>query len=395
MKSHLFTPYTMRELTLENRIVVAPMCQYAAENGNASDWHIMHLGNLAVSGAGLVIAEATAVEPQGRISNRCLGLYSDDNERALARVVEFGRRYGKAKLGIQLAHAGRKGAVTPSWMVRRPLTEEEGWWQPDAPSVIEDGVHSLPRELDQAGIDRIKAAWRDATIRADRVGFDLIEFHFAHGYLVNQFLSPLTNLRQDAYGGDRMKRFRLALEIFDECRALWPKHKPMGVRISAVDWVDGGWDLDDSVAIAKELQARGCDYVCATSGGSSMKQKIVHGPGYQVPFAERIRHEGGIPTMAVGQITEAEQAEAILQDGKADLIALARGMLYNPRWAWHAAAKLGVHLDYPKRYVNCHPALGPDLKFAETREKAEALQGLWRISERSKLVGSAANSTSD
>jgi len=360
------------------------MCQYAAQDGSASDWHIMHLGNMAVSGAGLIITEATAVEPEGRISNLCLGIYSDENERALARVVDFCREYGGAKLGIQLSHAGRKGAVTPSWLVRRPLTEEEGWWQPEAPSVVDDGVHSPPVELDQSGIDRIKKAWVDATVRSDRAGFDLIELHFAHGYLVNQFLSPLTNFRTDGYGGSREKTMRLALEIFDECRAVWPQGKPMGVRISAVDWVPGGWEMDDSVALSKELKARGCDYICATSGGSSHKQKIVAGPNYQVPFAERIRTEVGIPTMAVGQISEPEQAEAILQEGKADMVALARGMLYNPRWAWHAASKLGVHLDYPKRYVNCHPALGPELKFADTREKSEALKHLWQTSEQSK-----------
>nr|WP_100224195.1 NADH:flavin oxidoreductase/NADH oxidase [Pusillimonas noertemannii] len=387
MQAQLFSPYQMRELVLENRIVVSPMCQYAAENGNASDWHIMHLGSMAVSGAGLIITEAAAVEPEGRISNLCLGIYSDENELALARVIDFCREYGKARLGIQLSHAGRKGAVTPSWEVRRPLTAEEGWWQPEAPSFVDDGVHSPPAVLDLAGINRIKAAWVDATVRSDRAGFDLVELHFAHGYLVNEFLSPLTNFRTDGYGGTREKAMRLALEIFDECRAIWPGHKPMGVRISAVDWVPGGWSLDDSIVLSKELRTRGCDYICASSGGSSHKQKIVAGPSYQVPFAERIRAEASIPTMAVGQISEAEQAEAILQEGKADMVALARGMLYNPRWAWHAASKLGVHLDYAKRYVNCHPALGTELKFADTGEKAEALRRLWRASEKSRLSG--------
>lgn len=395
MQPKLFTPYPLRELTLDNRIVVGPMCMYASHDGNASDWHLMHLGNFSVSGAGLVIAEATAVEPEGRISNRCLGLYSDDNERALAKVVRFCRDHGGAKLGIQLAHAGRKGAATPSWMVRRPLTLEEGWWQPEAPSVIEDGVHSTPKALDLPSIERIKRAWVQATIRADRIGFDLVELHFAHGYLVNQFLSPLTNLRDDAYGGGRDKSMRLALEIFEQCRQAWPRHKPLGVRISAVDWAQGGWSLEDSVALSAKLKQLGCDYICASSGGTSMKQKIVAGPGYQVPFAQRIRAETGIPTMAVGQITEPEQAQAIVSSEAADMVALARGMLYNPRWAWHAAAKLGVHLDYAKRYVNCHPALGPELKFAETKEKADALQGLWRMSKKASLAGASSASTDD
>ncbi len=395
MLPKLFTPYQLRELTLENRIVVGPMCMYASYDGNASDWHLMHLGNFSVSGAGLVIVEATAVEPEGRISNRCLGLYSDDNERALANVVQSCRRYGKAKLGIQLAHAGRKGAVTPSWMVRRPLTAEEGWWQPEAPSVVEDGVHSKPRELDVPSIERIKRAWVESTIRAERVGFDLIELHFAHGYLVNQFLSPLTNHRNDVYGGDKDKSMRLALEIFEQCRQVWPRHKPMGVRISAVDWAEGGWSLEDSVALSAKLKEMGCDYICASSGGTTMKQKVVAGPGYQVPFAERIRAETGIATMAVGQITEPEQAEAIVSSEAADMVALARGMLYNPRWAWHAAAKLGVHLDYAKRYVHCHPSLGPELKFAETKEKADALRGMWRMSKRAELAGASSTSTDD
>lgn len=387
MSVKLFSPYQMRGLELSNRIVVGPMCQYASEDGDASDWHLMHLGNFAVSGASLIITEAAAVEPAGRISNRCLGIYSDSNEKKLAGVVDFCKKYGDAKLGIQLAHAGRKGAVTPSWMIRRPLTPEEGWWQPEAPSVYEDGIHSPPVALDREGIERIKAAWVDATRRSERAGFDLVELHFAHGYLVNQFLSPLTNFRTDSYGGSRQKAMQLALEIFDECRAAWPADKPMGVRISAVDWVPGGWNMEDSVALSAELKARGCDYMSLSSGGTSLKQKIVAGPNYQVPFAEQVRREAGIATMALGQITEAAQAEAILQEGKADMVALARGMLYNPRWAWHAAAKLGVHIDYAKRYVNCHPALGPALKFAETPEKADALKALWRISDKASLVG--------
>ena len=381
-KPLLFSPFRMRELELPNRIAFGPMCQYDAIDGVASDWHLMHLGNMAMSGVGLVIAEACAVEPQGRISNLCLGLYSDKCETELKRVVDFCKNYGNAKFGVQLAHAGRKGAVTASFMVRRPLTKEEGWWQPEGPSFIDDGIHSPPAVLDQERIERIKRAWVDSTRRADRIGVDLIELHFAHGYLINQFLSPLTNFRDDEYGGTRERRMRLALEIYDLCRAVWPAHKPMGVRISAVDWVEGGWDIEDSVAFAKELHARGCDYICTSSGGVTMKQKIVSGPGYQVPFAHRVREGSGIATMAIGQITEPKQAEEILASGKADMIGMVRRLTYNPRWPWHAAVELGVHVDYPKRYRSCHPAVGPALKFAESKEQTEALQKLWGLNQQ-------------
>jgi 2,4-dienoyl-CoA reductase-like NADH-dependent reductase (Old Yellow Enzyme family) len=375
--SKLFTPIKLRGLDLANRIVVSPMCQYASVDGNASDWHIMHLGGFAVSGMGLVIAEATGVEPEGRISNACLGLYSDDNERAMARVVSFFKTYGGAtKFGVQLAHAGRKGSVTPSFMPRRALTAAEGGWPPPSPSLYDDGIHAPPRVLDEAGILSIRQSWMDSTRRADRIGIDLIELHFAHGYLVNQFLSPLINRRDDRYGGPLANRMRLALEIFDDCRALWPADKPMGVRITATDWVDGGWTLEDSVVLGRELKARGCDYICTTSGGTSLKQKIVSGPCYQVPFAERVRRESDITTMAVGQIWEARQAEQVLQDGKADLIALGRRMLYDPRWAWHAAVELGDFLGYAPRYRSCHPSFGSAPKFAESAEQTKAIEDM-------------------
>jgi 2,4-dienoyl-CoA reductase-like NADH-dependent reductase (Old Yellow Enzyme family) len=384
----------MRELVLENRIVVAPMCMYAANDGVATDWHLMHLGTLAVSGAGLVILEATGVERQGRISHRCLGLYSDECEYSLRRVLDFCRMYGAAKIGMQLAHAGRKGAVTPSWLPRRPLTQEEGWWQPEGPSMIEDQVHSRPLVLERAGIERIKAAWVQATIRSERVGFDLIELHFAHGYLVNQFLSPLANLRTDEYGGSLESRMRLALEIFDLCREKWPAAKPMGVRITATDWVEGGWDIEDSCVLAAELKRRGCDYICASTGGVSEKQKIVSGPGYQVPFAARMRAETGIPTMAVGQIWESALAEEVVASGKADLVALGRRMLHDPRWAWHAAQELGVHVDYPPRYHACHPALGTALRFPEEKSKTESLDALARLSRQRRAETEKAQETS-
>ena len=376
MPSKLFSPFTMRGLTLSNRITVGPMCQYAAEDGVASDWHIMHLGNFALGGAGLVIAEATGVEPRGRISPLCLGLYSDACERELRHVVDFCKRYGSAKMGVQLAHAGRKGSVSASFEPRKFLLPHEGGWRTISSSPIDDGFHGVPEVLDTDGIARLIEDWVGATRRSERAGFDLIELHFAHGYLVNQFLSPLTNTRSDAYGGDRNRRMRLAIEIFEACRKVWPADKPMGVRISAVDWVPGGWDMPDSVAFAAEMKARDCDYICASSGGVSMQQKIAAGPNYQVPFAREMRASIGIPTMAIGQITEAGQAEEILTSGAADMIALARRMLFNPRWAWHAAIELGEHMVYPPRYRTCHPLMAGALKFPESREMREALGAL-------------------
>jgi 2,4-dienoyl-CoA reductase-like NADH-dependent reductase (Old Yellow Enzyme family) len=372
----------MRDLVLANRIVVPPMCMYAASDGVASDWHTLHYGTLAVSGPGLVILEATAVERPGRISHLCLGLYSDACELALKHLVDVCRTFGTAKIGIQLAHAGRKGAVTPSWLPRRALTKDEGWWEPDSPSMIEDSVHSRPHVLDREGIERIKRAWVDATARAERAGFDTIELHFSHGYLVNEFLSPLTNLRTDEYGGSLENRIRLALEIFELCRARWPEHKPLGARVTALDWVDGGWNMDDSVRLATELKARGCDFICMSSGGVSEKQKIISGPGYQIPFAERVRREAGVPTMAVGQIWEPALAEEVVASGKADLVALGRKFLDDPRWTWHAATELGVHLDYPGRYHACHPALGTALRFPEEKAKSDRLAVLAELSRR-------------
>ena len=382
MTSALFSRYRMRELELDNRVVVAPMCMYAATDGVASDWHLLHYGTLAVSGPGLLILEATAVERVGRISNLCLGLYSDECELALKRLVATCRAYGGAKIAIQLAHSGRKGAVTPSWLPRRPLNPGEGGWQPEGPSYVDDGVHSPPKVLDRAGIERIKRAWVDATLRAARVDFDAVELHFAHGYLVNEFLSPLSNLRDDDYGGSLSNHLRLALEIFELCRASWPHGKPMGARITALDWVDDGWAMNDTLELAAALKARGCDYLCLSSGGVSASQKIVSGPGYQVPFAAQVRAETGMPTMAVGQIWEAALAEEVVASGKADLVALARKFLDDPRWTWHAAAQLGVHLDYPGRYHMCHPALGTALRFPEEKSKADRLAILAELSAR-------------
>ena len=370
MASSLFTPIPLRGLTLDNRVVVSPMCQYSAVDGNATDWHLMHLGQLSVSGSGLLIVEATAVEARGRITPRCLGLYSDENEAAVARVVGFCREHGNAKLGIQLAHAGRKASSHTPADGRHPLAEGEGAWETVAPSPIPSSSRrAAPRMLDDAGLMGTIDAFVHAARRAERLGFDLIELHMAHGYLLHEFLSPLSNQRDDAYGGSIENRMRFPLQVFDAVREVWPGDKPLGVRISASDWVDGGWDIVDSVTLAEALKVHGCDYVCASSGGVSGEQQITLGPGYQVPFADAIKRRTGIPTMAVGMILEPQHAEALIADGQADMIALARGMLYNPRWAWHAAEVLGASAAYPVQYERSRPAEWPEafaaLKAAE------------------------------
>ena len=380
---HLFSPITLRGLSLDNRIVLSPMCQYAAQDGLASDWHIAHLGTYALANLGLAITEATAVEPKGRISPWCLGLYSDAHQEALARILKFYRDYGTTKFGIQLAHAGRKSSVLPSFMIRKAVPVEEGGWVPMSPSYYEDDVHTHPRVMDLDDIERAKLAWRDATRRAAEIGVDMIELHFAHGYLVNQFLSPLINTRNDQYGGSRDNRMRLALEIFDFCRAAFPSERPIGVRISATDWVEGGWGIEDSVALASALKTKGCDYIVTTSGGVSLKQKIPAGPLYQIPLAEAVRRGSGIATMAVGQITEPRQAEDILAGGQAELIAIGRRLMFDPHWAWKAASELGVFLKYPARYRNANPRIGQGMDFPESPEKRRRMMDV--MSEEEKV----------
>jgi NADPH2 dehydrogenase len=349
----LFSPIKVGQLQLENRLVVAPMCQYSAEDGSANAWHLMHLGGLSNSGAGLLIIEATGVAAAGRITAGCLGLYSDANEAALKPVVEACRRFGSAKIGIQLGHAGRKASTKRPWegkTMSDPL--ETGGWSTKAPSAISMGPgFQIPEALTIAEIAQLKAAFMESTRRADRLGLDLIEIHAAHGYLLHQFLSPLSNQRTDQYGGSPANRMRLPLEIFMAVRSVWPSAKPLGVRLSAVDWVDGGVSIDDSVAFVKELQKLGCDFVDVSSGGIDPAARINVGPGYQVPFAERIKQETGILTMAVGLITSGEQAEAILAEGKADMIAAARAFLDDPHFGWHAAYALGDTPKCPPQYA--------------------------------------------
>jgi 2,4-dienoyl-CoA reductase-like NADH-dependent reductase (Old Yellow Enzyme family) len=351
MTSALFQPLTLRGLTLQNRIVIAPMCQYSAEDGLVADWHRVHLGSLAHSGAGLLIAEATAVSPEGRISDRCPGLWSDAHEAAWSDVIATVRRHSSMPLAIQLAHAGRKASCAVPWKGGRQLAPDAGGWDTVGPSSLpfRDGDRA-PAELDAAGLARLRTAFADATRRADRLGFDAIELHAAHGYLLHQFLSPLSNRRTDGYGGTLENRLRFPLEVFDAVRAAWPAHKPLGIRVSATDWVSGGWDLPQTLALARELKARGADDIHVSSGGLHLAQQIQACPGYQVPFAEAIRAETGLVTIAVGEITGARQAEAIVAEGRADAVALARGILYDPRWPWHAAAELGAQVDAPPQY---------------------------------------------
>ncbi|MDX5363937.1 MAG: NADH:flavin oxidoreductase/NADH oxidase [Pseudazoarcus pumilus] len=354
--SSLFSPLQLDALQLANRVVIAPMCQYSAEDGCATDWHLMHLGQLAMSGAGLLILEATAVRPEGRISPQDLGLYSDANEVALARVIGAVRKYADLPICVQLAHAGRKASSYAPWLGGSLVPAEQGGWQPLAPSPVAHGRDEPPpAELTEADLNAIRDAFVVSAQRAARLGLDAIELHGAHGYLLHQFLSPLSNLRTDAYGGSLENRMRFPLEVFDAVRAVFPAGKPVGMRISASDWVEGGWDVAQSLEFAAALEARGCAFIHVSSGGLSVEQKIPLGPGYQVPFARQVRKHVKMPVIAVGLLTEPEQAEAILADGDADAVALARGMLWDPRWPWHAAAKLGGTVKAPPQYWRCEP----------------------------------------
>ncbi len=357
MPSTLFSPFTLRKLTLANRIVVSPMCQYSAVDGRATDWHIVHWGQLLQSNAGMCAIEATAVSAVGRITYGCLGLYDDACEKALSERLAIARANAPATpVAIQLAHAGRKGSSQVPWEGGQLIPLAQGGWTPVAPSPVAHlADETPPAEINAAGLTQIKREFVDAARRAHRIGIDAIELHCAHGYLLHEFLSPISNHRKDAYGGSFENRIRLPLEIFSAVRAVWPGNKPMGVRISASDWVEGGWTIDDSIALALRLKAAGCDWIDASSGGISPAQKIPLGPGYQVPFARAIRAATSMPTMAVGLITDATQAETIVASGDADLVAMARAMLWDPRWPWHAAAALGAQVNAPAQYWRSPP----------------------------------------
>jgi 2,4-dienoyl-CoA reductase-like NADH-dependent reductase (Old Yellow Enzyme family) len=363
MTSALFQPVSLGPLKLENRVIIAPMCQYSAENGAATDWHLIHLGHLALSGAGLLIIEASGVEAAGRISAADLGLYSDECETALARVLTGVRRYSDMPIAIQLAHAGRKASTRKPWNGGQqvPPGIEDGW-QTVAPSPLGFLPSDVPpAALDQAGLKRVREAFATTARRAARIGLDGIEIHSAHGYLLHEFLSPLSNQRSDAYGGSLQNRMRFPLEVFEAVRNAFPAGKPVWTRLSASDWAEGGWTVEDSIAYAGELKQRGSVAIHVSSGGLTPKQAIQMGPHYQVPFARQIKHGADVPTIAVGLITEPEQAEAIITNGDADMVSLARGMLYDPRWPWHAAAKLGAKIRVPSQYLRSAPAGHADL----------------------------------
>ncbi|OGA45665.1 MAG: oxidoreductase [Betaproteobacteria bacterium RIFCSPLOWO2_12_FULL_62_58] len=358
MSSKLFTPFSIGKLELANRITIAPMCQYSAVDGSMTDWHMQHLGNLALSGASLLIAEATGVAPEGRITPNCTGLYSDENEATMGRVVKFVRSISPIRIGVQLAHAGRKASTQRPWEGRSFLKNGEGAWQTVAPSAIPLAAGwPTPQALNREGMEAVKQAFVAAARRAARIGFDLVELHSTHGYLLSEFLSPLANKREDQYGGSLENRMRFPLEVFRAVRAAW--EKPLGAKISGTDFAAGGWTPDEAVAYARELKTLGCDYVTVSGGGVVLDAKVPVGPGYQVPFAEKVKRETGITTGAIGLISDPHQAEEIVASGKADYVSLARAMLFNPRWPQHAAIALGAELKYPPQYERSAPKAWP------------------------------------
>jgi 2,4-dienoyl-CoA reductase-like NADH-dependent reductase (Old Yellow Enzyme family) len=355
--SALFSPIKLRGLALPNRIMVAPMCQYSAENGEANDWHFTHINTLALSGAAMFCIEATHVEAIGRITPGCLGLWNDATEAALKPILASVRKHSRIAVAMQLAHAGRKGSSHTPWDGGQQIPLVEGGWQTEGSSAVphKEGEQA-PLALDGLGLKRVRDAFVAAAKRAEGLGLDALELHCAHGYLLHQFLSPISNKRTDQYGGSLQNRMRYPLEVFDAIRAAFPEQKPIGIKLSATDWVEGGWDLAQTIELARELKQRGVDWIDASSGGVSPLQKIPLSPGYQVPFAQGIKQATGVTTMAVGLITEAKQAEEILASGKADMVALARGMLYDPRWGWHAAAELGGQVEAPPQYWRSQPS---------------------------------------
>lgn len=352
---HLFDELKIRGVTLRNRIVVSPMCQYSCTDGFATDWHLVHLGSRAVGGAAAVIAEATAVSPEGRISPVDLGIWKDEHIASLARIAAFIREQG-AVPGIQIAHAGRKASVRRPWEGGGGVPDSEGGWTPVAPSPLAfDKTYRMPVELDERGIRGIVDAFANAARRAARAGFQMLEIHGAHGYLIHEFLSPLTNQRTDDYGGSLENRTRFACEVAGAVREAWPAELPLLVRISATDWVGGGWSIEQSVELGRRLARLGADLIDCSSGGTVPGAKIPMEPGYQVPFAQVIRREAGILTGAVGMITGARQADEIVREGKADLVLMAREFLRQPYWPIHAARELGQEIAWPAQYLRAAP----------------------------------------
>jgi 2,4-dienoyl-CoA reductase-like NADH-dependent reductase (Old Yellow Enzyme family) len=361
--SRLFTPARVGQLTLANRIVIAPMCQYSAEHGCMTDWHLIHLGHLALSAAALLTIEATAVSPEGRITYADVGLYSDECETAMRRVLEGVRRWSDMPIAIQLGHAGRKASTRPPWLPGGQIAADQvRGWQTLAPTAVAfQDSDTAPVALDRAGLTKVKLDFVKAAQRAARLGLDAVQLHGAHGYLLHQFLSPLSNQRTDDYGGSLENRMRFPLEVFDAVRAAFPADKPVTMRVSGTDWAEGGWDIAQTIALARALEARGCSAIHVSSGGLTPKQQIPLGPSYQVPLARAVKQVTSMPVIAVGLITEFEQAEAIVSNGDADLIALARAMLYDPRWPWHAAAHFGAKVRAPNQYLRSQPRQYHDL----------------------------------
>lgn len=357
MTSALFQPLELRGLTLQNRIVVAPMCQYSADDGNATDWHMIHLGQLALSGAGLAFAEATAASPDGRITPQCLGLWSDETEAALTRVVSACHAHGVTPLGIQVGHAGRKASAHPPGKGGGPLdVDSEEAWQTIAPSALPfaDGWPT-PKAMDRADMDRVIEGLAETAKRSVRAGFKAVEMHCAHGYLFSSFLSPLANKRNDAYGGDMAGRMKFPLEAFEAMRAAMPDDAPLGVRMNGVDWDDRGLSIEDAVAFAKALTPLGCDFFDISGGGNSPVARPDLAPGYQAGHAEAVETATGVPTMAVGMIRDPKLAESLIASGKVSMVALARGLLYEPKWPWRAAFELGEETPMPIQHARGFP----------------------------------------
>lgn len=356
MAVRLFEPISLRGTTLTNRIIIEPMTQFSAKAGVAGDWHLMHLGQFAVSGAGAVFTESTYVTAEARNAPESLSIYNDEQEKGLARVIDFFHTHSQTKFGIQLCHGGRKASSRPHWVGGGPLPISEGGYEAVAPSPvpIKEGW-PVPREIAHDEVPKIVEMFSKAAVRAHRAGADLLEIHCAHGYLIHQFLSPITNHRTDSYGGSLENRMRFGLEVFEATRAAWPSDKPLGVRVSATDWATGGWTLDECIVFATRLEALGCDFIDVSSGGLTAAQQIETGPGYQTGFAAAIKARVKMRVTTVGQISNPHQAETILRTGQADMIGIARPALYNPRWPWVAAEELGAKAFYPPQYERAHP----------------------------------------
>jgi 2,4-dienoyl-CoA reductase-like NADH-dependent reductase (Old Yellow Enzyme family) len=359
----LFTPITVGNLELANRIVIAPMCQYSAVDGRMNDWHLIHLGSLALSAAALLTIEATAVLPEGRISYADVGLWSDETEEAIGRTLESVRRWSRMPIAIQLAHAGRKASSEVPWKGGKQFAPEHpnGWQTVSASAIPFAESWHPPTALDKRGLERVRDAFAAAARRAARLGIDAVQLHGAHGYLLHQFLSPLSNHREDEYGGSLENRMRFPLEVFDAVRTAFPAERPVTMRVSGTDWAEGGWDIEQTVAFARALERHGCAAVHVSSGGLTPLQQIPLGPSYQVPLARAVKQAISVPVVAVGFITEFDQAEAIVSTGDADIIALARAILFNPRWPWHAAAHFGARIRAPNQYLRSQPRQYRDL----------------------------------